>query len=174
MDQRATIERPAAGQPAADLSAGVVAAGGPNPTPDMVNALGSFVMMHRANALLMAHVAQQHGSNVSDLRALTYIGGGGDTTPGAIGRELGFSSGAITTLVDRLHAAEWAHRVPNPNDRRSSYLALLPAGQAVLEQVATIYATAFSAATSGDTTFDCLLRAFTSVGDALRDANTAN
>lgn len=50
---------------------------------------------------------------------------------------------------------------------------LLPAGQAVLEQVATVYATAFTAATSGHTTFDCLLRAFTSVGDSLRDAITA-
>lgn len=161
---------PAAGQPAADVIAGVAAAGGPTEPAAMATALASFVSMHRANALLTAQLAQRHGSGVSDLRALVYIGGGGDTTPSSIARELGISSGAITTLVDRLERANWAHRVPNPNDRRSSYLELLAGGQAVLEDLATVYATAFSVATSGDTTFDCLIRSFTSVGAAMDDA----
>ncbi|KQO64297.1 hypothetical protein ASF23_17205 [Curtobacterium sp. Leaf261] len=137
----------------------------------MTQALGAFVLMHRANALVTASLAQQYGCGVSDMRALVFIAGGGDTTPSAIGRELGLSSGAITTLVDRLENADWAQRVPNPHDRRSSYLELRSGGRTVLEQITAVYAAAFTAATNdaaAPASFDCLMRAFTNVGTALR------
>ncbi|WP_156364203.1 MarR family winged helix-turn-helix transcriptional regulator [Curtobacterium sp. Leaf261] len=137
----------------------------------MSEALGAFVLMHRANALVTVQLAQQYGCGVTDMRALVFIAGGGDTTPGSIGRELGLSSGATTTLVDRLESADWAHRVPNPHDRRSSYLELRPGGRAVLEEITAIYAAAFTAATDGaasPASFDGLTSAFTSVGAALR------
>ena len=122
-----------------------------------------------ANALLTTHLAQNYGCGTSDVRALVFIAGGGDTTPGLIGQELGLSSGAITTLVDRLEAADWAQRVPNPKDRRSSYLELLPGGRAVLADITMVYSFAFAAATEF-ASYDCITSAFSSVGGALRTA----
>lgn len=140
------------------------------PTPDMQTSLEAFVLMHRANALLTARLAQQHRCGVSDIRALVFIAGGGDTTPGAIGKELALSTGAITSLVDRLESAGWAHRVPNPNDRRSSYLELLDNGRDVLEGIAEIYQDAFTTATTDGASFTCLTTAFSSVSKAIRHA----
>lgn len=144
----------------------------PPQTPDLQSALNAFVMMHRANALLTAQLAQRHQCSVSDMRALVFIAGGGDTTPGVIGKELGLSTGAITTLVDRLEAAGWAHRVPNPHDRRSSYLEALPGGRDVLAEITAVYQDAFTAATATDTSYDELTTAFASLGNALRATMT--
>lgn len=164
-----TATSAAANTAAVDVTAAIADIAGADAVAPMEAALGAFVLMHRANALLTTHLAQNYGCGTSDVRALVFIAGGGDTTPGLIGQELGLSSGAITTLVDRLEAADWAQRVPNPKDRRSSYLELLPGGRAVLADITMVYSSAFAAATEF-ASYDCLVSAFSSVGGALRTA----
>lgn len=141
--------------------------------PDsMHTALQAFVRMHRANELAEALLAQRHACSMSDMRALVLIAGGGDTTPSSIARTLGLTTGAITSLVDRLDAAGWAHRVPNPHDRRSSYLELLPSGREVLNDITTLYVEAFRDATAGPVSAESVIAAFTSIEEGLLNAVT--
>jgi hypothetical protein len=45
-------------------------------------------------------------------------------------RPLGLTSGAVTTLIDRLARAGWVERTPNPPDRRSVLVALSGSAEA--------------------------------------------
>ena len=46
---------------------------------------------------------------------------------------LSITVGGVSKLVDRIESAGWCERAPNPNDARSSVLALTPVGRRVLE-----------------------------------------
>ncbi|MEM8712274.1 MAG: MarR family transcriptional regulator [Planctomycetota bacterium] len=70
-------------------------------------------------------VARELGVNRSDLRCLNELEHG-PITPGEIGRRLGLTSGAVTTLIDRLDEAGFVMRAPSKTDRRSSVVALQP------------------------------------------------
>ena len=59
------------------------------------------------------------GINTTDGRALDVIDqAGGRITAGDLARELRLSTGAVTTIVDRLEKAGYARRVADPDDRR--------------------------------------------------------
>jgi DNA-binding MarR family transcriptional regulator len=49
-----------------------------------------------------------------------------------IASELGITTGGTSKLVDRIEAAGFCRRLPNPEDRRSSLLALTPQGRRLL------------------------------------------
>jgi MarR family transcriptional regulator, organic hydroperoxide resistance regulator len=51
---------------------------------------------------------------------------------------LGLSAGGASKLVDRLEAAGYCRRLPNPGDRRSSLLRLTAAGQQACEDAARV------------------------------------
>jgi MarR family transcriptional regulator, organic hydroperoxide resistance regulator len=51
-----------------------------------------------------------------------------------IANELIITTGGASKLVDRIEASGYCRRLPNPDDRRSSLLALTPAGKAMLAQ----------------------------------------
>jgi DNA-binding MarR family transcriptional regulator len=46
---------------------------------------------------------------------------------------LSITVGGVSKLVDRIESAGWCERAPNPNDARSSVLALTPTGRRVLD-----------------------------------------
>src|SRR5579864_938228 len=59
------------------------------------------------------------GINTTDGRALDVIDqAGGRITAGDLARELRLSTGAVTTIVDRLEKAGYARRVADADDRR--------------------------------------------------------
>jgi DNA-binding MarR family transcriptional regulator len=59
------------------------------------------------------------GINTTDGRAIDLIDqAGGRITAGELARELRLSTGAVTTIVDRLEKAGYARRVADPDDRR--------------------------------------------------------
>lgn len=49
-----------------------------------------------------------------------------EASPKDIMQQLGLSSGAATALIDRLERAGYVERVPNPKDRRSVLIRILP------------------------------------------------
>jgi DNA-binding MarR family transcriptional regulator len=49
-------------------------------------------------------------------------------SPGELGEELLLSSGAMTNRLDKLEAAGFVAREPDPNDRRALIVRLTPAG----------------------------------------------
>jgi DNA-binding MarR family transcriptional regulator len=62
--------------------------------------------------------AERFGVNRTDLRVLELIGTGGAQAPTALADTLGYTTGGITTVLDRLERAGYVRRRPDPRDRR--------------------------------------------------------
>jgi len=105
--------------------------------------LGWAIMSHiRANQVLTDMLddaaAGLLGINRTDARALDVIDQKGRITAGELSRELRMSTGAVTTIVDRLERAGYARRLPDPEDRRRVLIEVMPI---VRENAAKIYGT---------------------------------
>ena len=64
------------------------------------------------------YAAHRFGINRTDLRALDLIGQAGMISPTALAIGLGMSTGATSAVLDRLEAAGYARREPDPGHRR--------------------------------------------------------
>jgi DNA-binding MarR family transcriptional regulator len=74
-------------------------------------------------------VADALGLNRTDMRCLDTIDREGAVPAGRLAEETGLTSGAITTVIDRLERAGFARRVPDPGDRRRVLVELTPAAR---------------------------------------------
>jgi DNA-binding MarR family transcriptional regulator len=74
--------------------------------------------------LFNARVAESVGLSASDGQFLNLLSLYGTLTPGRLAQLSGFSTGAITGVVDRLERKGWVHRVRDGTDRRSVRVAL--------------------------------------------------
>ena len=72
------------------------------------------VTASRANT----RAADRYGLNRTDMRALDIVGQAGPLAPTALGRLLGFTTGGVTSVLDRLERAGYIRRQPDPSDRR--------------------------------------------------------
>lgn len=86
-------------------------------------------LLHRnlATAVIAFHEAVAHraGLSISEHKCLGALALTGPVTAGQLARETGFTTGAITGIVDRLEKAGHVKREPNPEDRRSVIIRLL-------------------------------------------------
>lgn len=62
--------------------------------------------------------AERYGLNRTDMRALDIIGRAGPLAPTELARLLGFTTGGVTTVLDRLERAGYIQRRTDPVDRR--------------------------------------------------------
>ena len=62
--------------------------------------------------------ADRYGLNRTDMRALDILGQAGPLAPTDLARQLGFTTGGVTTGLDRLERAGYIRRRPDPADRR--------------------------------------------------------
>jgi DNA-binding MarR family transcriptional regulator len=62
--------------------------------------------------------ADRYGLNRTDMRALDIIGRSGPLAPTDLARQLGFTTGGVTTVLDRLELAGYIRRRPASGDRR--------------------------------------------------------
>ena len=69
---------------------------------------------------------------VAQFVAFNEIAPDGSTTIGELCRVVGYDSGAMTRLIDRIEEKELIRRVINPRDRRSYRLELTPLGRGLL------------------------------------------
>jgi DNA-binding MarR family transcriptional regulator len=69
-------------------------------------------------------VADTIGLNRTDLRCLDILDRQGRLTAGQLAEQTGLTSGAVTTVIDRLEAAGHARRVRDTDDRRRIYVEL--------------------------------------------------
>lgn len=69
--------------------------------------------------------AKSQGLHSTDYACLSYLRSvGGPVSPKQINAQLNLSSGSGTALLDRLEAAGYTRRLPNPQDRRSLLIEL--------------------------------------------------
>ena len=62
--------------------------------------------------------ADRYGLNRTDMRALDIVGRAGPLAPTELARLLGFTTGGVTTVLDRLERAGYVRRRPDSGDRR--------------------------------------------------------
>lgn len=74
-----------------------------------------------------AQAADQVGLGLTDMQMVHMLQLYGPATPKQLGRWAGLSSGGVTVALDRLEKAGYVRREPNPHDRRSLLVALVPA-----------------------------------------------
>jgi DNA-binding MarR family transcriptional regulator len=79
--------------------------------------------------------ADRYGLNRTDMRALDILGRAGPLAPTALARLLGFTTGGVTTVLDRLEKAGYIRRRPDPGDRRRQVVQTTEATAARDEEV---------------------------------------
>jgi len=79
--------------------------------------------------------ADRYGLNRTDMRALDILGRTGPLAPTALARLLGFTTGGVTTVLDRLEKAGYIRRRPDPGDRRRQLVETTQATAARDEEV---------------------------------------
>lgn len=72
-----------------------------------------------ASILFRNALAQCQDLNLTESLCLTMLGIRGSSSPGELARYSGLTSGATTTLLDRLEKRGIIRREPNPRDRRA-------------------------------------------------------
>lgn len=82
---------------------------------------------------LEAALAEHLGLNVTDLRCLEHVVDEPGLTAGRLADLSGLTSGAVTGVLDRLEAAGYVERQPDPGDRRSVTLVPVAGRVAALE-----------------------------------------
>ena len=80
-------------------------------------------------------VADFLGLNRTDTRCLDIIERLDGVSAGRLATEAGLSTGAVTTVLDRLERAGYARRVQDPGDRRRVLVELTPAARRQLQEL---------------------------------------
>lgn len=82
---------------------------------------GRVLGQELSTAIVLFHeaVAARLGMNAAEWRCLGLLDLHGPTTAGGLARLTGFTTGAITGIVDRLEKAGYVRRERHPRDRRS-------------------------------------------------------
>jgi DNA-binding MarR family transcriptional regulator len=79
-----------------------------------------------ASIFFNARAAEKVGLNLTDMQMLHILQLEGPCTPSRLAEWTGLSSGGVTVALDRLEKAGYIRRGPNPADRRSLLITLLP------------------------------------------------
>jgi DNA-binding MarR family transcriptional regulator len=89
-------------------------------------------------------VADHIGLNRTDMRALDVLDQRGRLTAGELAEAMHLTSGAITSVLDRLEKAGWAKRVRDPDDRRRVLVEASPKVKALGAEIYGPAETAFA------------------------------
>lgn len=104
------------------------------------------------HARLTHELANDRSVNHTDLRFLFYLAAqpSEGVLPKTVTRYLGLTTGATTSLVDRLEDRGFVERIPNPEDRRSVYVTITPPGIELVDDVKDTFRDAFAEAIPAD------------------------
>ncbi|MFJ9244677.1 MarR family winged helix-turn-helix transcriptional regulator [Streptomyces sp. NPDC101776] len=71
-------------------------------------------------------LARLLGVNETDLRCLEILLSVPEITPRELSRQLGLTTGSVTTMLDRLEKLAYLTRTPHPDDRRKTLIRVTP------------------------------------------------
>ena len=98
--------------------------------------LGAIVRLQQSVSSVLDDIAGTAGIAFGDYLVLGVLRqGGGRSAPGAIAEVLGRTTGGMSLTLDRLEAAGWLRRSPDPTDGRRVIVSLTPAGQRLAVEV---------------------------------------
>ena len=138
-----------------------------------VEALSSALMqVDTAHRRIRYRLARDLGLSVGELTAIYLVRTTESCTPKHLAAELDLSTGAITSLVDRLERSGHLERRQHPTDRRSQLLAVTSVGREANETMMNLYNSAVEGVVmSSPCVFDqglieCLEHAATAIDSA--------
>jgi len=99
----------------------------------------------RASAAMDEAVVAFMGINATDGRACDVLDQYGDLTAGDLAEHLGLTTGAVTTLIDRLERVGMVERVRDASDRRRVIVRATDASREILAAIYTPYKQAWVA-----------------------------
>ncbi len=151
--------------PPAPVSPDVVAVA---PGADLARLLDAFRILQDQHARALDDESGAHGLGPTDARLVFHLAAadGAGVTPKQASAHLELSTGAMTSLIDRLERRGHLERRPNPEDRRSILLHLTASGAAVADDIGARWVTAFRQAVP-PAERAALAAALEAVGDAL-------
>jgi MarR family transcriptional regulator, organic hydroperoxide resistance regulator len=94
-----------------------------SPTDQLVLEIRKFIA---AAIFFNTQAAEKAGLGLTDMQMIHMLQLYGPSTPTRLGAMTGLSSGGVTVALDRLEKAGYIRRQPNPNDRRSLLVNLIP------------------------------------------------
>ncbi|HVU54646.1 MAG TPA: MarR family transcriptional regulator [Puia sp.] len=86
----------------------------------------------RTSLMLQHTIAQKVGLNATDAECLDFLMEMGPSTAGALAKATRLTTGAVTTMIDRLEKAGFVRRSTDPNDRRKVIVSVIPKRKAVI------------------------------------------
>jgi MarR family transcriptional regulator, organic hydroperoxide resistance regulator len=114
-------------------------ADGPSIPPPLTTADRIVVEIRKfiaATIFFNTQAAEKIGLGLTDMQLMHMLQLYGASTPSRLAGLTGLSSGGVTVALDRLEKAGYVRRKPNPNDRRSLLVTLIPAR---LQKLASMY-----------------------------------
>ncbi len=112
---------------------------------DPDNALRLALRLAGSLGMLLEQVHRCMGLRGSELAALMALWDAGRDSMTELGKRISLSRAAITTLADRLEAAGYMRRLPDPTDRRRVLVEVTPRFEHDLFQTLAEYGTALGA-----------------------------
>jgi DNA-binding MarR family transcriptional regulator len=124
-----------------------------------------------ASIFFNTQAAEKAGLGLTDMQMLHMLQLYGPSTPSHLAKWTGLSSGGVTVALDRLEKAGYLRREPNPGDRRSLLIILIPTR---LRKVAAMYEgveneTRRLLATLPQSDLEAVVRFFETMHEARRD-----
>ncbi|MBT2504265.1 MarR family winged helix-turn-helix transcriptional regulator [Curtobacterium sp. ISL-83] len=133
----------------------------------IVRLMSAFRTLQGHHTRILRRESSARGMNPTDLRLVFFLSSNDGATSKQAGEYLELSTGAMTSLVDRLEEHGHIERRRNPQDRRSSLLFLTPSGAAVATDIGSVYGNAFRE-TIPDEQVLAVAQLFEQIGSALR------
>lgn len=104
---------------------------------------------HRAVARELRRDIERHGLVVSEFGTLEVLYHKGDLPVGDVSERVLLTSGSMTHVIDKLERRGLLARRRCPEDQRITYLAITPAGRALMTAIFPAHAEAIRRATAG-------------------------
>lgn len=131
-------------------------------------------LLGAANDIADHAVADYLGINRTDARCLEIIERLGGVTAGRLARESSLSTGAVTTVIDRLERSGLARRTSDPEDRRRVVVEMTPVARRANEELFRPFVEAAAEQMLGYSEEElALLRGYHRASRALTEAHAA-
>lgn len=98
-------------------------------SPDLLELVKSIRNLTRSTLLFQSGAAMSIGLNVTDAECLDYLMERGSATAGELAKLTGLTTGAITSVIDRLEKSGFAARGTDPKDRRKVIVRFVPGNE---------------------------------------------